>query len=46
MHQGKTRKFGRIPYIRHPMEVTQIFSTMTDDQEIITALSYGYPFFE
>lgn len=37
MHQGKTRKFGNTPYILHPLEVAQILSTMTDDQEIITA---------
>ena len=37
MHQGKTRKFGGIPYILHPMEVAQILSTMTDDMEIIAA---------
>ena len=37
MHQGKLRKFGHIPYILHPLEVSQILSTMTDDEEIITA---------
>ena len=37
LHQGKTRKFKGIPYILHPIEVAQILSTMTDDQEIITA---------
>ena len=37
LHQGKVRKFNGIPYILHPMEVAQILSTMTDDQEIITA---------
>ena len=37
MHQGKVRKFNGIPFILHPMEVAQILSTMTDDQEIITA---------
>ena len=37
MHQGKIRKFGDTPYILHPLEVAQILSTMTDDQEIITA---------
>lgn len=37
LHQGKVRKFNDIPYILHPMEVAQILSTMTDDQEIITA---------
>ncbi|WP_295151604.1 HD domain-containing protein [uncultured Ruminococcus sp.] len=37
LHQGKVRKFVGIPYILHPMEVAQILSTMTSDQEIITA---------
>jgi uncharacterized protein (TIGR02172 family) len=37
MHQGKVRKFKGIPYILHPMEVAQILSTMTDDEEVITA---------
>lgn len=37
LHQGKLRKFGGKPYILHPLEVAQILSTMTDDEEIITA---------
>ena len=37
MHQGKVRKLGSIPYILHPLEVAQILSTMTDDQDVITA---------
>ena len=37
MHQGKVRKFKGTPFILHPLEVAQILSTMTDDQEIITA---------
>ncbi len=37
LHQGKVRKFNGIPFILHPLEVAQILSTMTDDQEIITA---------
>ena len=37
LHQGKVRKFNGTPFILHPMEVAQILSTMTDDQEIITA---------
>ena len=37
MHQGKVRKFRSYPYILHPVEVAQILSTMTDDEEIITA---------
>lgn len=37
LHQGKVRKFGGRPYILHPLEVAQILSTMTNDEEIITA---------
>lgn len=37
MHQGVVRKFSNIPYILHPLEVAQILSTITDDEEIITA---------
>ena len=37
MHQGRVRKFESIPYILHPMEVAQILSTMTRDEDIITA---------
>jgi len=37
MHQGKVRKLRSIPYILHPLEVAQIISTMTDDQDVITA---------
>ena len=37
LHQGKIRKMKGIPYILHPLEVAQILSTMTEDQEIITA---------
>lgn len=37
MHQGKVRKIGNIPFILHPMEVAQILSTLTNDQDIITA---------
>ena len=37
MHQGKVRKLGNNPYILHPLEVAQILSTMTDDQDVITA---------
>ncbi len=37
MHQGKVRKFSGTPFILHPMEVAQVLSTMTDDQEVITA---------
>ena len=37
MHQGKTRKLGDSPYILHPLEVAQILSTLTDDEDVITA---------
>lgn len=37
MHQGKIRKIGKYPYILHPLEVAQILSTMTDDDEVIAA---------
>ncbi len=37
MHQGKVRKFGNIPYILHPLEVAQILSTITHDEDVITA---------
>ena len=37
MHQGKVRKFRGTPFILHPIEVAQILSTMTDDNEVITA---------
>ena len=37
LHQGKKRRLKNTPYILHPMEVAQILSTMTDDEEVITA---------
>ncbi len=37
MHQGRIRRFSGNPFILHPLEVAQILSTMTDDEEIITA---------
>lgn len=37
LHQGKTRKFTDTPYILHPLEVAQILSTITEDQELIAA---------
>lgn len=37
MHSGVTRKSGNLPYIIHPIEVSQIASTMTDDQEVLSA---------
>ncbi|MDO4966307.1 MAG: HD domain-containing protein [Lachnospiraceae bacterium] len=36
MHAGKTRK-DNSPYILHPLEVSQLIATMTDDIEVITA---------
>ena len=36
-HAGKVRKFGNMPFILHPFEVTQILATMTDDVEILAA---------
>lgn len=37
MHAGKKRKRNNAPYILHPLEVSQIISTMTDDIEVIAA---------
>ena len=37
LHQGKIRKFRGNPFILHPIEVAQILSTITDDEEVITA---------
>ena len=37
MHQGKTLHFKDMPVILHSLEVAHILSTMTDDQELITA---------
>ena len=37
LHQGKLRKLKQNPYILHPLEVAEILSTMTDDQDIVTA---------
>ena len=37
LHQGRVRKLGNTPFILHPLEVAQILSTMTDDQDVITA---------
>jgi len=37
MHTGKKRKGTSTPYILHPLEVSQIISTMTDDIEVICA---------
>ncbi len=37
MHQGKVRKLGNTPYILHPLEVAQILSTLTNDEDTIAA---------
>jgi len=36
-HSGQTRKLVKIPYILHPMEVTAIAGTMTEDQDTLAA---------
>lgn len=36
-HEGQMRKGTRRPYIVHPLEVGDIVSTMTEDEEIISA---------
>lgn len=36
-HEGQVRKGTRRPYIVHPVEVANIVSTVTDDEEIISA---------
>ncbi len=36
-HEGQMRKGTKRPYIVHPMEVGDIVSTMTDDEEVISA---------
>lgn len=36
-HEGQVRKGTKRPYIVHPIEVGDIVSTMTDDEEIIAA---------
>lgn len=36
-HEGQFRKGTTRPYIVHPLEVGKIVSTMTDDEEIISA---------
>ncbi len=37
MYQGKVRKINNSPFILHPLEVSQILSSMTNDMEIIAA---------
>ena len=36
-HDGQRRKSSDIPYIMHPLEAAVIVSSMTDDQELISA---------
>lgn len=36
-HSGQVRKFSSTPYILHPLEVSTIVGTMTDDKEILAA---------
>ena len=36
-HEGQFRKGTKCPYIVHPLEVGKIVSTMTDDEEVISA---------
>ena len=36
-HEGQMRKGTRRPYIVHPIEVGDIVSTMTEDEEVISA---------
>ena len=36
-HEGQFRKGTRRPYIVHPIEVADIVSTMTNDEEVICA---------
>ena len=37
MYQGKLHEFRNTPFILHPLEVAQILSTMSADEELITA---------
>ncbi len=37
LHQGRVHKITNIPFILHPLEVAQILSTMTKDEDMITA---------
>lgn len=36
-HEGQLRKGTKKPYIVHPIEVSEIVSAMTDDEEVICA---------
>lgn len=37
MYQGKVRKFGSTPFILHTLEVAQILSTLSNDEELLAA---------
>lgn len=36
-HSGMLRKISRLPYVIHPFEVASIASTMTNDEELLSA---------
>jgi len=36
-HMGQDRKYSKIPYIAHPINVMQIVRSVTDDEAILTA---------
>ena len=36
-HEGQVRKYTGEPYIVHPVEVMEIVSTVTDDEEMLVA---------
>lgn len=36
-HEGQVRKYTGEPYINHPLEVSKLVATITDDQEMIAA---------
>lgn len=36
-HQGQTRKFSPLPYIIHPLEVSTIIATLTEDLNVMSA---------
>ena len=37
VHKGVKRKYRKIPYLVHPLEVAVIASSMTDDEEVMAA---------
>lgn len=36
-HEGQKRKLSGLPYIVHPIEVSEIIATITDDENVIAA---------